>query len=290
MPSPAEINFVNTCLSYIPLTLFAYDWVLTSGDEIQFIWSGNLKGINLVFLALRYGTLGLLVWDYAPSALFNTLTLQVQTLVSVGGMLLVGLVVQVLLQVRLYAIYNRSRIILWTNSVLTIVVLILTVMLYLVLTTKIKDVSEAAKAECLACGDYPRTYAVEYIAPLVFELYLAALAVRKAWINRDSLRELGNDGILEILVRGSVQYFALMASGAATSMILFLAAPNYTQWVDVLSIVISAVGGTRLIISMRRALLVTDNLTAAETVEFAGQLRTDLSAAASGDTTFPVSR
>lgn len=76
--------------------------------------------------------------------------------------------------------------------------------------------------------------AAAYVAPLCYELYLVFLAVRKSWINRESSRQLGATGILDILARGSALYFILVASGMALSMVLFLVAPSFVRWLDLM--------------------------------------------------------
>lgn len=35
MVSTAEVEFVNNCLRFVPITLLLYDWTLTLGDEVS---------------------------------------------------------------------------------------------------------------------------------------------------------------------------------------------------------------------------------------------------------------
>lgn len=88
--------------------------------------------------------------------------------------------------------------------------------------------------------------------------------LRKSWANRDALRALADEedgpgSIMDVLVRGSVFYFLVVASGMALSLSVFLAAPRFALWTDLVSGATGCIGGTRLIISMRKAVLQQDH-------------------------------
>lgn len=155
--------------------------------------------------------------------------------------------VQVLLQIRIYIMYDKSRTILWTNAVLFVIEHGLTVFLSLHFGPRIVP-NISGVALCHSCGIFPRAFALTYVLPLCYESYLAALAIRKSWAERDTFRPLGGESALGILVRGSVQYFAFIASGMAISFVLFLAAPRFILWVDMLTNATASIGGSRLIL------------------------------------------
>ncbi|EJD46765.1 hypothetical protein AURDEDRAFT_164217 [Auricularia subglabra TFB-10046 SS5] len=155
---------------------------------------------------------------------------------------------QVLLQFRVYVIYSRSRIILWTNIALFVLEIGISTFVFIHLFSRANLICQTA-----TCSAYPPSFGLVYVAPLIYESYLLALAGYKAWAQRESFRSLGPANILEVLIRGSVIYFALVASAIAMAIITFFAAPQYVDWLDLLSDTMASIGGTRLILSTRQA-------------------------------------
>lgn len=250
-----NVDFVNNCLRFVPVTLLVYDWALTFGDEVELIWQKRLKMSQIVFLVLRYGTLAIMsltVLYFAPLTEHTTVKAP-GGLACPAAMVLIILFVQVLLQLRVYAMYNRSRVVLWTNLALFVLEFGVTVYLVLYLSKLIKAVP--VTSNCRTCDVYPRAFALTFVAPLLFEYYLMFLAARKTCRNRSSYLPLGSTSLIDVLIRGSVQYFALVAFGMAVSIILFVVAPRFALWVDFLSDATGCIGGTRLILSIRKALL-----------------------------------
>ena len=44
-------------LAAVALALYAYDYMLTFSDEVQYIWRRPVTGIKILYLILRYGVL-----------------------------------------------------------------------------------------------------------------------------------------------------------------------------------------------------------------------------------------
>ena len=44
-----------TCPVAVALAMFIYDYALTFGDEMQYIWRRPITGIKILYLILRYG-------------------------------------------------------------------------------------------------------------------------------------------------------------------------------------------------------------------------------------------
>ncbi|EJD46684.1 hypothetical protein AURDEDRAFT_164139 [Auricularia subglabra TFB-10046 SS5] len=312
----AEVEFVNNCLRFVPITLLIYDWALMLEEEVDLIWRRPLRPNQFAFLAvrslrsllsaptariqLRYGPIvpmSLAVFGFVPvsdrvstarlavSSVQSSYTIQVyriQSDVGIGAMIIIISIVQILLQVRVYAMYNRNRTILWTNAALFAVEYAVTIYLFLHFSSQITNVNNTPTHRCRACSIYPRSFGFSYITPFCYELYLVFLAARKSWINRESSRQLGGNSTVSVLVRGNVHYFILVASGMAISVILFFAAPvrplasalsatyelqRFVLWVDLLTDATGVIGGTRLILSVRKALLAPAPLSDANTIQ-----------------------
>ncbi|EJD46757.1 hypothetical protein AURDEDRAFT_164209 [Auricularia subglabra TFB-10046 SS5] len=224
------------------------------GDEVNLIWHKGVKLNQIAFLVLRYGTQALMfltVLYFVPITEHTTVEAP-GGLACPAAMVLIILCVQVLLQVRVYAMYNRSRV----N--LTLFALEFAVTVYLVM------------------------YLSKLIRTFAFECYLMFL---KTCRSRASYLPLGSTSVIDILIRGSVQYFALVALGMAISMILFAVAPEFALWVDSLSDATGSIGGTRLILSVRKALLDPGALSVAHATQTAVQVDGDHAPTISDDAT-----
>lgn len=217
------------------MTLIVYDWLLMLGDEIDLIWKRPRKTTVILYLAIRYFPIAL-ACARIPSFALNTPPLV--TSMYVIGMLAIMGFVQVLLQIRLYAMYNNSKIVLWMNAGLFAVET--TIVLCLILLPLFHKLPSESVTEA-------------YVAPLCYELYLVVLALTKSWLDRESSRQLGTSSTLDMLARGSGIYFISVACGMALAMILFTVASDYIGWLDLLANAISSIGGTRLILSVQKA-------------------------------------
>ncbi|EJD46685.1 hypothetical protein AURDEDRAFT_164140 [Auricularia subglabra TFB-10046 SS5] len=253
------MEYVNNCLQFVPITLIVYDWALMLGEEVDLIWKRQMKMNLLIYVAVRYFPFAVVIlrfWVFVPFPIHcfpehdqpidgqAARSVRILSLVDIAAMVAIIAFVQVLLQGRIYAMYNRSRAILWTNAGLFVVEYAITIFLVFHLSSS--------------------------LTPLCYESYLAFLAIRKSWTNRKSSRHLGKKSILDVLARGSAQYFILVASGMAMSMILFLAAPSFVRWLDLLTDATSSIGGARLILSVRKALLEERERSQGETTEGVG--------------------
>lgn len=226
---------MSKCLQAAPMTLIVYDWFLMLGDEVDLIWKRPTKTNVILYTAIRYLPIALVLVRIPSFALPVPPHFFAIYIMSMLGIMAF---VQVLLQIRVYAMYHKSKIVLWTNAGLFAVeygILILIVIRY--------SSNELR----------PANYAEPFVAPLCYELYLTVLALRKSWVNREASRQLGASNMLDILARGSGIYFIILVCGMALSMILCLVKPDYTGWLDMLAIAKYSIGGTRLILSVQKA-------------------------------------
>ncbi|EJD46712.1 hypothetical protein AURDEDRAFT_164166 [Auricularia subglabra TFB-10046 SS5] len=164
-------------------------------------------------------------------------------------------VVQVLLQLRVYVMYDNSRALLWINAILFVVELSMFIYLSLHFAPRIAHGGDEPDDRCRACSVFTRSHALTYLTPLLYESYLVYLAVRKGWTHREHARQLSGNSTLSLLVRSSAQYFVLVASGMAVPLVLFLVEPRLVLWTDMLLDATASLGGTRLILLVRKAFL-----------------------------------
>ncbi|KAF5342609.1 hypothetical protein D9611_001402 [Ephemerocybe angulata] len=134
--SPAEIAKFTDLYSrnIIPLrvVLAALTWVLhdyfeTLEDEVRYIWSQQ-RGIGkTAYLFVRYYTLALLVFDVAqihsfaiPGVTSNSVCLAMDPTIRVVGAISLW-TIEIIMQIRIYALYSSSRKIALFNGVLFLI-------------------------------------------------------------------------------------------------------------------------------------------------------------------------
>lgn len=183
-------------------------------------------------------------------------TCKIQGLIGDIGMIAIMILVQVVLQHRIYLMYHRSKVLLWINAMLTVIEVGLTLFIYFQMAPRIQRFPDAATApgSCVTHEIDPRGFAYCFIYPMLFECYLATLAAYKSWQTRRGLPDFGAEDLLSVLIRDSIIYFVLVASVMAVATILFLIAPRLAAMNDAILESVSAIGGTRLILSARQAL------------------------------------
>ncbi|KZV85473.1 hypothetical protein EXIGLDRAFT_775526 [Exidia glandulosa HHB12029] len=200
-------------------SLYFWDWILTMGDEIDIIWRRKLKTSGYLFIALRYLSFGLMVFNlYAFTR--GTFSTQAQHKDMV------------ILQLRVYVMYMRSRTILRVNAVIFAAEIALAVGMWFHFSAKIQYLPFSA--DCGYCSIYPRELGICFIPPLLYEASLALLMMRKSWESRTTLHQLGHGhtNIFYVLIRDSIIYFILVSSAMAACMIYFFAAPQQALWAD----------------------------------------------------------
>ncbi|KZV98345.1 hypothetical protein EXIGLDRAFT_728357 [Exidia glandulosa HHB12029] len=252
MPHP-----VGTSTGYLRLiafSMFFYDFALTFEDEVLHIWRQKWTTAKILFLLLRYVTCAIIVMD-TVCAMVSGLSPQTCSWypnIAAFGLVIIIILVQIILMLRVYVLYERRRAMLWTNIALfvgefgaTMVVL----------------VREFPKSVALTAPDWvigscysmhPTSMSYGFIAPLLFESYLAGLAMYK--LVHEQTSPLSGPSILTLLVRDSVIYFIFIAAVMGLNVILFIAYPVVPGFASVGIVdAAGAIGGTRLILSMHNA-------------------------------------
>ncbi|EJD50442.1 hypothetical protein AURDEDRAFT_182384, partial [Auricularia subglabra TFB-10046 SS5] len=230
-PPTAQIELINNYVRFICIAAFAYDWALTFGDEVDFVWRLKWRGSKALFMLLRYVTLLQMALTAVDFVDLSHSVPRLFTYISTALEAVIICIVQALLQLRIYIVYNRSRKVLISNVALFIVEATVSAFLFVKTSSEIKGVPVTATQRCNACSIYPSTMGLCFVPPLLYEGYLMLLMLRQSWANRESLHALddaeGSSGsIMNVLVRGSVLYFLLVASGMAVSITAFFTAPG----------------------------------------------------------------
>ncbi|KZV80605.1 hypothetical protein EXIGLDRAFT_780753 [Exidia glandulosa HHB12029] len=209
----------NVSLIVAPIFIYLYDWALTIDQEVELIWHHKWSITKALFLVLRYGMFPLAVadfWTATHSGLsmklcvvfgHSTISLMhwdrcaVLRYISGYGLLVLVPAVQLVLQLRIFAMYNKSRRLLFLNAALFLIQGGFTLygMIVHLPQREIFPVRADIVGSCYSL--MPKSLGFTCIAPLTFESYMAALALAKMIQNRRSYGSaLKGDGILTLLV------------------------------------------------------------------------------------------
>jgi len=234
---------------------YFYEYLLSFGDEVEYIWARTWTWSKILFLLTRYLTMLLLVGSatvYVLPGLGEDACNSFDWAAAFGTFAVV-ILVEAILQLRIYLLYGKSRKILITN--LLLFVLHVGCAAALVAVYFPQQVFAPVPAGVLgSCYDYrlPQLSAV-WATPLAYELYLTVLAVYKIR-EQHSLRDpLGGTSLIVVLARDSVVYFFLITFVIIVNIFLWTFTSTPGNSAVSLIHVGGAIGGCRLIISLRRA-------------------------------------
>jgi len=90
-----------------------YDWLLTLGDEIRFVWSGRKSWVFALYIANRYLPMGYQFWVLAVCfrTNFSQRICDRSAFISILTITLATILAQIVLTLRIYAITRKNRLI-----------------------------------------------------------------------------------------------------------------------------------------------------------------------------------
>ncbi|EJD35340.1 hypothetical protein AURDEDRAFT_147457 [Auricularia subglabra TFB-10046 SS5] len=252
----------TTYVKVITFVWYHYDVLLTLGDEIEFVWLPGWTWSIGLFLLIRLLSIALLASGTSTLFLSEVSTKGCRLLASLtsGGGFILAFLVSVILQARIYVMYHRNRLLLWINAALctlTALFSVLVIVFFFPAKHEQDLTISSAGAQMTPCYSYndPR-FTLCLVPPLVYVIYLTLLSLWKLKEYRRSHPGRAHGALMELLVQSSVAYLALIVAAVTTVICLWTVikvAPVATN----LEIMVAAVGigGTRLIITLRKEML-----------------------------------
>ncbi|KZV97783.1 hypothetical protein EXIGLDRAFT_746949 [Exidia glandulosa HHB12029] len=211
---------------------FLYDWVLTLDDETPYYAAAEEYG--------RSNTFGCEVFSWV---------LAIATAVVVVE-------VDIVLQLRVYAIYEKSRRILFLNGALCIANVVSSAVILAELFSQTHPVTVPVWIQGTCYGLRSKVLGTVWVAPLCYDLYLTLLSVYKLVQDYWRYGRMGGHSLLSVLARDSVVYFFLLVVVVALNIAFWTATP-ITPGDSTVNLIHAAggVGGARIILNMREAAL-----------------------------------
>lgn len=194
------------------LAFLAWDILITLDDEAVHIWMTTFQPLKILYLLSRYYSLLALI-------ILNTRTLTCKGWVIIEGTsaVLLEIVVEIILILRIYAMYTANRRLLY---VLIPAFAVQVIIMVVTLAVSLPEVMDS-----LHCGEvvFPVKIIAYSIASIAFEGFLVMLTLYKYCIAR--AEGWGRAGLMTVLVRDGVWAFALLFVVNLANTLFFTIAP-----------------------------------------------------------------
>jgi len=237
--------------------ILLYDYVLTFGEEVEFIWKQKISVGSILFLFNRYMPMIDLVIamnSYTNRAIqqdkFCLPWVRIDVWITV---LCVG-IIDVLLLLRTWALWGRSRTILICLSVLLVACILAAsgTSLYYSLTV-VEFPSLDNIRSCLYTIPNINIIYGSYVSSILFDSTVMILTLIKAVPARQPN---GLTPLITQLLKDGVQYFVIIFLTAIVNMIMVnLAPPAPSATLSILYLVMASTLGCRLILNLRGSIL-----------------------------------
>ncbi|KAJ3793915.1 hypothetical protein GGU11DRAFT_798089 [Lentinula aff. detonsa] len=205
-------------------TLWIADFIETLPTEINAIWQKKLTGASVLFLINRYIFLLSLILEIVPSLPGNQKNEECDVNTSISGLLQIVAVAttNVLFALRVYAIYNRNRIILGTCSVLIISRLVIDILQL----SRFQGTSSAGTQfqSFSACVlDWMMKNHFQFVVPfiaLVYDIYIFGLTMRKTIDLGFEMKRQGQSSVAHVIVQDVVLLLAVIEAILAGAVLI----------------------------------------------------------------------
>ncbi|KDQ60217.1 hypothetical protein JAAARDRAFT_32592 [Jaapia argillacea MUCL 33604] len=260
-----HINLTRSCQLAAAL-IVVYDHVTTFDQEVELIWRRRWSISKILFLMIRYFGNAVII------AVFGIFFSEASTAEISKGLLifqgaastLIVWLVQILMQFRIYALYDRSRLI----SILLLscfFIQAVVIAVFLVFDFRELEVT-ATPAPAIKFCTIARAPSFLYglwIPIMTFESILFALALYKSACRFRSTVPDGWTGVslLDVMIRDSVLYFFVtFAAYLMNAVVWFALPPEWIEITEAFSISLTCIMGCHLLLNLLGAYFGEDGL------------------------------
>ncbi|KAJ7810037.1 hypothetical protein B0H14DRAFT_3112519 [Mycena olivaceomarginata] len=280
------MSLVNVAQTYIACTttILVWDWLSCLPQEWRYIWKSRAgwSPIKILYCLVRYYTLMFAVSDVWLFAHWSESSCARYVRVLPGIALLTDLSVELVLALRVYALYGCSKRI---GAFLSVLIAgFLGVMIAVSILAFDYTRLPSWPGPCIAIHRGPKFIIAFYASPMVFDIIMTALTVYKVM---DHNRRGVSFSLMNRMVRDGIFYFLAITSLNLLNVIFFIQPNKRIQAINApTSIQISSVLCCRLILNLRMANEAQGNVRRyshtrgrwdPETMHFAAQLRNEIS-------------
>ncbi|KAL5489913.1 hypothetical protein ACEPAI_4745 [Sanghuangporus weigelae] len=284
LDTPAGIEHVIKVIKLTKLcnmssmVMYIYELLITLDEEVNLIWNGVFSPGKALFLLLRYLTLASLLFIItnvrcqriiATLAIGHWLTRDYSTgrvwirFQWIAGSL-IGLMAHLTLELRLYAMFNKSKriLILLVVGTMAVVGCMFGLLIEILQEEEVEFINFGQAPELHMCVKTNVPYLVRFfwIPILAGEAILVSLAVYKGIQTQAQLphrnewwSERAPYGFLRFLVRDSVLFFLMVSAPfLATELVWVIAGSDYIEVPVGFAIASSSIWSQRLLLNIRK--------------------------------------
>ncbi|KAL5511251.1 hypothetical protein ACEPAH_4466 [Sanghuangporus vaninii] len=260
------------------MVMYVYELLITLDEEVNLIWNGVFSPGKALFLLLRYLTLAsllLIITNVRYQRIIATLAVShwLTRDYSIGRVWirfqwisgsLIGLMAHLTLELRLYAMFNKSKKILILLVVGTTAVVACMFGLFIEILEEEEvefiNLGEAPELHMCVKTNVPYLVRIFWIPILAGEALLVSLAVYKGLQTQMQLpnqnewwSERAPYGFLRFLVRDSVLFFLMVSAPfLATELVWVIAGSDYIEVPVGFAIASSSIWSQRLLLNIRK--------------------------------------
>ncbi|KAH9993505.1 hypothetical protein BJV74DRAFT_368159 [Russula compacta] len=253
-----HIIFAERYISAVALAMLAYDYMLTFGDEIEYIWRRPITSVKVIYLILRYGVaLGEVFYFRALSGLTTNMSHNV----CVGSLIVVAVIgsmalvlANYIMLIRVYTLWDHRPWMLRTLYIgYTLSVCVTTVFVVMTIVQLIPHmISEPYIFRmCLIVGRSPYWIGI-WLSQALFDVFLFILTL----FNAASRPRRANVKIISDLHRDGCVFYVGLFAGRFLNVALSI--PTSREYYPIaVSFVLSltTVSVTRLVLRVERLLV-----------------------------------
>ncbi|KAJ3794020.1 hypothetical protein GGU11DRAFT_797788 [Lentinula aff. detonsa] len=186
------------------IALWIADFIATLPTEINAIWRKKLTGASVLFLINRYSLLFSIIVQISLSLPGNETNEQCNVTFNIVGALqvLATATTNVLFALRVYAIYNKSRIILGTCCILIISRLVIDILQ--------QNISQGISS---AGTQFQSFSAFNFIIPFLalgYDIYIFGLTMRKTIDLGFKMKRQGQSSVAHVIIQDGILYFSVV--------------------------------------------------------------------------------
>jgi len=240
------------------LAWFVYDYFLSLELEVEHLWGKKLNVPTLLYISTRALSFVMLIIGAVEATRTYALSedqCHIFHWVEGVGSVLVFINTQLVLQYRLWAIYDRSTRILVVNGVLFLIEAVgATVLLALYYASqKTVDFAMLPDVGGETCITVPqRQMALVFLTVFLYEMWLVALALFRTVQVRRLVLVSGHRSLTEVVAYDSLTFFVLIAASMLVVIILWIYAPVFPGNASIaFTRAAGGVGAARLILHIK---------------------------------------
>ncbi|KAJ7264531.1 hypothetical protein B0H12DRAFT_1102148 [Mycena haematopus] len=227
-----SLTVISNYVLYATACLLVYEWITSLDDEVARVWSLSWRLPKILFMLNRYVIRAILVclWILADYPGTTPEFCRIYSYWQMIPLRLAILTAQALVVMRVWAIYNNSRLMFWVLAIIYTLEFAAVTVCIVVATM---DTQGAAQPPPLSCaldsrsGYLLKRYAsATWIAPVCFEFVMVLITLAKIfprwnWRRRTGPLGSGANPTLDILARDSLIYFVFIFTFTLTNAIIY---------------------------------------------------------------------